>query len=162
MKRTTPKPSSSSSSSTASASSSQERTHESEPEEENANNASNENLADQIAELKNIIANLKLSAANQKSNSASNLESDSTNEQPEYLSGMQCSRKEYVATSTSVAQIFKNHAITNTTIDSFKRINVIKGAISTAGLMKLLEGHRKNLLKQQTMNLDIQEGERYL
>ena len=142
MKRTTPKPSSSSSSSTASASSNPERINDSEPEDDNANNVNNENLAEQIADLKTIIANL-MSAANLKSNSASNLESDSTNEQPEYLSGMQCSRKEYVATSTSVAQIFKSHAITNTTIDSFKRINVIKGAISTAGLMTLLEGHRQ-------------------
>ena len=58
------------------------------------------------------------------------------------LSGLQCSRKEYVSTTTSIAQIFKTHAITNTTSDSFKRINVIKGALSTAGLMTLLEGHR--------------------
>ena len=52
-------------------------------------------------------------------------------------------RKNYNTTSTSVSAMFLSNRIKSTTKDSFTKISMIRGALSTAGLKNLLDGHRK-------------------
>ena len=52
-------------------------------------------------------------------------------------------RKNYNNTSASVSAMFLSNRIKSTTKDSFTKISMIRGALSTAGLKNLLDGHRK-------------------
>ena len=50
-------------------------------------------------------------------------------------------RKNYNNTSASVSAMFLSNRIKSTTKDSFTKISMIRGALSTAGLKNLLDGH---------------------
>jgi hypothetical protein len=52
-------------------------------------------------------------------------------------------KKNYLITSASVSKVFVANKINDTTTDSFIRINMIRGALTTAGLQYMLDGNRK-------------------
>ena len=51
-------------------------------------------------------------------------------------------KRNYVMTSPSVMAIFNTNKITATCKDSFAKISMIRGALSTAGLTSMLDGYR--------------------
>ena len=51
-------------------------------------------------------------------------------------------KRNYVLTSASVMSIFHTNKITATCKDSFAKISMIRGALSTAGLSSMLDGYR--------------------
>ena len=51
-------------------------------------------------------------------------------------------KRNYVLTSASVMAIFNTNKITATCKDSFAKISMIRGALSTAGLTSMLDGYR--------------------
>lgn len=51
-------------------------------------------------------------------------------------------KRNYVMTSASVMAIFNTNKITATCKDSFAKISMIRGALSTAGLSSMLDGYR--------------------
>ena len=52
------------------------------------------------------------------------------------------SRRNYNTTSNSVMETFKANRITIDCKDSFAKISMVRGALSTAGLKNMLDGHR--------------------
>ena len=52
-------------------------------------------------------------------------------------------KKHFTTTSTSVMAVFKENKINSTCRDSFARISMIRGALSTANLRNMLDGYRK-------------------
>jgi hypothetical protein len=59
-------------------------------------------------------------------------------------------KKNYLVTAASVSKQLLANRIYATTTDSFKRINMIRGALTTAGLKYLLDGHRKKPILSAT------------
>ena len=51
-------------------------------------------------------------------------------------------KKHFTTTSTSVMAVFKDNKINSTCRDSFARISMIRGALSTANLRNMLDGYR--------------------
>ena len=51
-------------------------------------------------------------------------------------------KRHFTTTSTSVMAVFKDNKINSTCRDSFARISMIRGALSTANLRNMLDGYR--------------------
>jgi hypothetical protein len=149
-------PSISSAPSTSSAPSISKPLEESDNEENTSQQIQLAAQAERIVSLELLVRELidKQSEQSNISSSSSNVTSaanrlpvvnanDVIREPPVHIETRTVPKKNYLVTSASVSKVFLENRINDTTTDSFIRINMIRGAMTTAGLQYMLDGNRK-------------------
>ena len=118
----------------------------------------NQTLNEKISSLEDLIKSLTSNRAMPESSSSSSASSSSSSAAPEpvpaiaeapmvilpaaIVESRSVPRKNYNTTSPSVTAMFNSNRIDSTSKDSFVKISMVRGALSTAGLRNLLDGHR--------------------
>ena len=130
-----------------------------------------ERMADRISSLEDIIRSLaeskhimqaqllmfindhaKSASSPSATSPSSNLPMEAASESPEWSASATSEsvntetrsvpQKNWATTSASVSAMFMNNRIHDNTKDSFRKISMVRGGLSTAGLKNLLDSHR--------------------
>ena len=142
------------------------RQHDIAPDRERErDDEANQKLNERIANLEEIIKSLVANIPSQSSESSTPaMNSSSTSPVgpadvpqnfilPQLYESRSVPRKNYNTTSTSVSTMFKENKIHSNAKDSFVKISMVRGGLSTAGLRNLLDGHRKKPIAIPNVNL---------
>lgn len=112
--------------------------------------------ANKIANLEQLVRELisnqavKVSESSSSSNGTSESNKLPDNTVSEQIETRSVPKKNYLITSASVSKMLLANRIHATTTDSFIRISMIRGALTTAGLKYLLDGNRKKPIPTAT------------
>ncbi len=134
-----------------------DHTNDNEDEDDDSLIDENRKLNERIANLENLIKSITSSStspstsqgftsssATASSSSTSPFEQATPDVIPKTNSTTRSvPRKNYNNTSASVSAMLVNNKITSSTKDSFVKISLVRGGLSTAGLKTLLDGQRK-------------------
>ena len=126
--------------------------HENEDEDDDSLVDENKRLNERIANLENMLKNFNSPIPQGFTSSSATATSSSTSLPEEVIpdvipkatsTARSVPRKNYNYTSASVSTMLVNNKITSSTKDSFVKISLVRGGLSTAGLKTLLDGQRK-------------------